>query len=122
MTKKSIPRFNENLPDALSTETAKSIIKEIKKWVNQHSNLIVDYERWYCGITNHPPTRKAGHKYDIEAEPYAWQDFNAKSRRIAEAIETYFHNLGMKDHDTKGGSAQDSKYIYVYKKHPTWFD
>lgn len=122
MAKKNTPRFNENLSPALSTETAKEIISEIKKWTRKHSIIDVDNTRWYCGITNNPPKRKSGHKYDIEAEPYAWKNFNAKSRRIAEAIETHFHRLGMKDHDTKGGSAEDSKYVYVYKKHPTWFD
>lgn len=115
-------RFNPNLIDAIKTITAKEIIKEIKKWCNYHSTIEVDYVRWYCGITNKPDKRKNQHKNNNKSDPYAWIEFDARSRRIAEAIETYFHNLGMKDSDTKGGSASDSKFVYVYKKRPTWFD
>ena len=115
-------RFDPNLPDALKTKTAKGIIAKIKSWSNYHSTFGVDYARWYCGITNKPDTRKSQHKHTNQADPYALNEYDAKSRRIAEAIETYFHDLGMKDSDSKGGSAVDSKYIYVYKKRPTWFD
>jgi hypothetical protein len=122
--KKKLPskRFNKNLAPALSTKTAKSIIVSIKNWAYNHSTIGIDYTRWYCGITNHPPSRKSQHRAVNEAEPFVWNEWDAKSRRIAEAIETYFHELGMKDKDTKGGSAEDSKYIYVYKKHPTFWD
>ena len=71
MAKQKIHRFNPNLPDALTTDTAKEIIKEIESWTYKHSIIEVDYKRWYCGITNNPPQRRSGHKYDIEAEPYA---------------------------------------------------
>ena len=122
--KKKTPskRFNANLPDALSTKTAVSIIASIKRWAEKHSTITSDYTRWYCGITNHPPSRKSKHKSVNEAEPFVWFEWDAKSRRIAEAIETYFHDRGMKDKDTKGGSSEDSKYVYVYKKHPTFLD
>lgn len=106
----------------LKTDLAKRIIKEIENWIEINSILIVDYGRWYCGITNNPPTRKSAHRHNISAEPYAWKDFNASSRKMAEILETYFHNLGMKDHDTKGGSKPNSKFIYVYKLIPTTFD
>lgn len=120
MTKKF--RFNPNLPLAISTITAKETIKNIKKWCNRHSTIEIDYKRWYCGITNKPNKRYNQHKNSNNADPYAWVSYDAKSRRIAEAIETYFHNLGMKDSDSKGGSAENSKFLYIYKKKPTWFD
>lgn len=115
-------RFNPNLPDALGTATAKEIIKDIKRWRMKNSILEIDYSRWYCGITNNPYTRKNQHKSKNGSDPYAWLELDARSRRIAEAVETYFHDRGMKDSDSKGGSAENSKFIYVYKKRPTWFD
>ena len=115
-------RFNPKLPDPLTTATAKNIIPEFIAWVNIHSAVFSDYGRWYCGITNSPPTRKAQHQSSIQSEPYAWFHRNAGSRRIAEAIETYFHEEGMLDHDSKGGSAENSKYVYIFKKKPTIFD
>ena len=117
-------RFNPDLPNPLTTDTAKKIISEIKAHTQKHAKLInADHSLWYCGITNDPDARNKGHKSANKEEPYAWKEWNAKSRRIAEAIETYCHNtLKMKDKDTKGGSAEDSKYIYVYKKHTTFLD
>ncbi len=115
-------RFNTTLLAAISTDTAKYIIKEINCWVDKHSNGWIDYCNWYVGITNHPPTRRSAHKQNNSSDPHAWKDWNAKSRRISEAVETYFHDLGMKDYDTKGGAIESSKWIYVYKKHPTLLD
>jgi len=41
----------------------------------------------------------------------------------AEIIETYFHSKGMLNTDDKGGyDKENSKYVYVYKKHPTILD
>lgn len=129
MLKKSSPKksvkiktINTIKTNPLSTPTAKSIIKDFKKWMAQHSNIEVDYSRWYCGITNNPPKRKNAHKHTNRKDTFAWVDKNAKSRRIADAVETYFHKLGLKDSDSKGGSKIDSKYVYIYKKRPTWFD
>src|ERR1700749_4849761 len=121
VTKKA-PRFNPKLPDAIKTLTAKSILNKIKNWSRYHSTWEVDYSRWYCGITNKPHIRKNQHKHSNKADPYAWVEYDAKSKRIAEAIETYFHKLGMKDSDSKGGSVIDSKYVYIYKKRPTGLD
>lgn len=116
------PRFNPNLPKPLTTITAKNIIKSFNKWIAANSKIDVDYSRWYCGITKNPYKRYSNHKSSIKSEPYAWVEMDAKSRRIAEAVETYFHSLGVKDSDSKGGSSVDSKYVYIYKKRPTWFD
>lgn len=116
------PRFNPNLPNPLTTITAKNIIKAFQKWIATHSTIEVDYNRWYCGITNNPYKRQSSHKSTNKSDPFAWVEMDAKSRRIAEAVETYFHKLGVKDSDSKGGSSIDSKYVYIYKKRPTWVD
>lgn len=117
-------RFNPSLPDPLNTPTAIVIIAEIMAHTQLHAKLVnADHTRWYCGITNNPDARSTAHKSKNGNEPYAWKEWNAKSRRIAEAIETYCHDiLKMKDKDTKGGGKDDSKYIYVYKKHTSIFD
>ena len=93
------PRFNPSLPKAKSTITAKSIIRKVNAWCLYHSTIGIDYARWYCGITNNPPKRKTAHKAANATDPYAWCASDAKSKRIAEFIETHFYNLGMKDSD-----------------------
>ncbi len=114
-------RFNENLPSPLSTDTAKSIISKIERWVEKHSTAWVVYGNWYIGITNNPNARASAHK-SANGHLYFWNEYDARSRRIAEAIETRFHNKGMKERDLKGGARDDSRYVYVFKKHPTIAD
>jgi len=106
----------------LQTQTAKSIVRKIEYWVKKNSTVYVEYKNWYVGITNKPHKRKAGHKTNIKAEPYFWQEYNARSRQIAEAIEKRFHDKGMREARHAGGVRMDSKYVYVYKKYPTIFD
>ena len=114
-------RFNENLQPALSTITAKSIIAKIKRWMLKNSTAWVKYSNWYIGITNNPTARASAHR-SANGHLYFWKEYDAKSRRIAEAIETHFHKKGMKEKDLKGGAKDDSRYIYVYKKYPTIAD
>jgi len=107
----------------LRTKTARLIIKEINNHIKKNSTLVVVYENWYCGITNNPDARKRVHKNKNNETPAFWKSFNARSVRIALALETYFHKKGMLDTDDKGGYDKNtSKYIYIYKKHPTIFD
>lgn len=106
----------------LQTETAKSIVRKIKYWVEKNSTVFVDYSNWYIGITNKPHIRKSQHAVNIEGKPYFWQEYNARSRQIAEAIEKSFHDRGMKEKRHAGGARDDSKYVYIYKKYPTIFD
>ncbi|MCT4588334.1 MAG: hypothetical protein N4A71_10965 [Carboxylicivirga sp.] len=44
------------------TPTYKRVRKEIMEWVNDHSDLVVINDNWYCGMTNNPEIRKAAHK------------------------------------------------------------
>jgi hypothetical protein len=106
----------------LQTDTAQSIIRRIEYWVKKNSTFFVEYSNWYIGITNKPHIRKSQHTTNIEGKPYFWQEYNARTRNIAEAIEKRFHDKGMKDARHVGGAKSDSKYVYVYKKYPTIFD
>ena len=107
----------------LKTKTAKKIIKEIELQVSENSTLYVEYSNWYCGITNNPTVRKSGHKSKNNRKPAFWKSFNARSVKISLSIETHFHKKGMLDTDDKGGyDKEKSKFIYVYKKHPTILD
>ena len=107
----------------LKTVTAKKIIKEIELYISENSTFFIKYENWYCGITNNPNTRKSGHKTKNNTVPALWKPFNARSVKISLAIETYFHKKGMLDTDDKGGyDKEKSKFIYIYKKHPTILD
>lgn len=106
----------------LQTETAKKIIRKIEYWIQKNSTISVAYENWYIGVTKAPPTRKGQHKSKIETEPYFWQEYNARTKEIAVAIEARFHRKGMKESHKTGGVRIDSKYVYVYKKYPTIFD
>ena len=108
---------------ALKTKTAKKIIKEIESHTFQNSTFFVVYENWYCGITNNPSVRKTAHKSKNNKTAFLWECFYARSVNIALAIETYFHSKGMLNTDNKGGyDKEGSKYIYVYKKHPSILD
>jgi len=115
--------LNMKKDNPLKTKTAKKIIKEINAFTFENSTFKVKYSRWYCGITNKPATRKSGHKSTNNRTPALWKSFNARSVKIALAIETYFHKKGMLDTDDKGGYDKvKSKFIYIYKKHPTILD
>ena len=106
----------ENLTSALSTETAKSIIGQIERWVAENSTGRVVCENWYVGITNYPYARASAHQL-ADGQLKFWKVYDAKSRRIAEAIETFFHDKKMQGKDVKGGAKDDSRYIYVYLKY-----
>ena len=97
-------------------------MRKIKYWVQKNSTVFIDYSNWYVGITNHPHIRKSQHSINIEGNPYFWQEYIARTREIAEAIEKSFHDRGMKEKRHAGGARSDNKYVYVYKKYPTIFD
>lgn len=108
--------------EALKTETAKRIIREINLWTKKNSALSVNYSNWYVGITADETNRKSSHKSNNYGEIFFWQCFNARSVNIARAIETYFHKKGMLEKDLPGAITERSKFVYVYKKNPTLVD
>lgn len=113
---------DDNNMTPLQTETAMKIIRKIEYWVKKNSTISVMYKNWYVGVTNAPHIRKRQHKTKIETEPYFWQEYNARTKEIALAIETRFHKKGMKESHKTGGVRTETKYVYVYKKYPTIFD
>lgn len=108
--------------DPKQTATYKSIVKQVNAWVKTHSYVLVDYSNWYVGITRDPAGRFSVHKHKNDETPLHWKHFNARSNKIAQTIETFFHKKGMLETDKKGGISADSKYVYLYKKHPSIFD
>lgn len=106
----------------IQTKTAKQVIKLIEKHLKEHSNFIIDYNRWYCGVTNNPIKRKSGHKTKNKTEPYFWTHYYCRSKNISLALEKYYHDKGMLETDQQGNVVEDSCYFYVYKKHPTIVD
>lgn len=103
-------------------KTTTKIIKQIEAYVKQNSTIYVNYSRWYIGVTNNPEIRKSQHKSLNNEEPYAWKHWYCYSKENALDIEKYFHQKGMLETDKTGGVADDSKYVYVYKKYPTILD
>jgi len=106
----------------MKTETEKQIIRKINAWAKKNSTLEIDYKRWYIGVTNNEQARKSKHKSAIGGDIYFWQAYNARSKKLALAIELYFHNKGMLETKLPGGTAEDTKMVYVYKKYPTILD
>lgn len=104
------------------TKTYRTIKRQIETWVINHSDIEPDYTRWYCGITRNPKVRKAQHRV-VYRETYFFNAWYAYSKEIASALETHFHEVkGMKDKDLKGGSKNDTWYIYVFKASPNIID
>ena len=108
--------------EPLKTPTAKTIIKSIENWIAENSTLAVNYSRWYVGVTNNEQSRKSKHKSDTGGDIYFWHSYNARSKKIALAIELHFHKKGMLETHLPGGTAIDTRLVYVYKKRPTLID
>ena len=107
--------------NSIDSQTAQYLIKEIKKWRNNHSLVIAKNENWYIGITNNPDARKKQHESKAKKENFDVSYFtvwNAKTINIALAVETYWHERGMLETDIKGNYENNSIFIYVYKKYP----
>jgi len=86
---------------------------------------MINYSRWYSGITKTPKDRKSSHNSSPKnpSGAYFWYAVNVKSVRIALALETSLHKLGFLDTDDKGGyDREKSKWVYVFKRKPTIID
>jgi predicted GIY-YIG superfamily endonuclease len=103
-------------------KTTTKIIRQIEAYVKQKSTIIIDYKRWYIGVTNNPSIRKSQHKSLNNEEPYFWKHWYCYSKENALTVEKYFHKKGMLNTSKQGGTAENSKYVYVYKKYPTLID
>lgn len=93
----------------------KSAIREaIKRFVESNSILFTDYTNWYIGITNKVGTRRNQHQNNHGRQFNLFKYWEAVSAREAADLEREFQKAGM--HGAGGGWAQDSYYIYVYKR------
>lgn len=118
---KTVVKQKKDVPP-IKTITAKRAIKQINNHVKDHSQININYSRWYCGVTNSSNQRQINHRYKIKSETYFWLKIYCFSKRIALAVEKHFHNLGMLDKNLTGGVNEETKYVYVYKINPTIFD
>jgi|SRR5690606_8433140 len=98
------------------TKTYKSINAQITKWVYDNSILYVNNGNWYAGITNDLNRRKIEHTVKQKDKLWCWKCWDAKSLRIANALENSLSRRGFLNAPFKGGAISTSKYIYVYKK------
>lgn len=101
------------------TKTYRSINAQITKWVEQNSILYVKRGNWYAGITNNENRRKIEHRIKNQDKIWCWKCWDAKSLRIANALENSLSRRGFSNAPFKGGAKSTSKYIYVYKKFAT---
>jgi hypothetical protein len=91
-----------------------SLRASIKRYVESNSLLFTDYSNWYIGITNKVGTRKGQHQNNHGRQFKLFKHWEADSARDAADVEREFQDAGM--HGAGGGWAQDSYYIYVYKR------
>lgn len=104
------------------TKTYRSINSAISAWINKNSVLWTDKSRWYAGITNDENRRRIEHAVKNKEAIRCWKCWDAKSLRIANALESSLSARGFLNSPYKGGAISTSKYIYVYKKIATGFE
>lgn len=104
------------------TITYKKVLSEIITWVNDNSTIIADPPRWYAGITNDQKRRNKEHRIKNARDCKYWKYWDARSLRIAVALETALKELELCHEDGQRGANINSRFIYVYKKFPTIFD
>ena len=91
-----------------------SVRAAIKKYIESNSVFLISYSNWYIGITNRVGTRRGQHQNNHGRAFKLFKHWEADSAREAADLEREFQDAGM--HGAGGGWAQDSYYIYVYKR------
>lgn len=107
--------------NSFDSKTAQSILKELNDWLLEKSLFYTDHERWYIGITDNPDRRYKEHLRNSRINNFSVKHFkywHAKTFKIARAIESHGHSIGMLDTDLLGNANENSVFIYVYKKIP----
>lgn len=96
-----------------------SIIAHVKK----HSIGVVDYSKWYCGITSQTAcARLKQHEFARKFSALYLRDWDAESLPNAHDIEVYFHHKGMKNDKRLGNATENSTTVYVFKENKTLMD
>lgn len=68
------------------------------------------YSLWTIGITNDPERRKTEHRNEGKNIQY-WKDWKADTETIAQNVEKYFLDKGMKGGI---GGGDDSTFVYIF--------
>ena len=92
--------------EVLSLKTTADIIAQLELWIVKHSVLVKDYTNWFVGIADIETTTN-GLKH--------LKSINAESMQVAMAVETYYHDKGMKTTFYKGGTSAKTKHVYIHK-------
>lgn len=77
------------------------------------------YSEFYVGITN-DVERRLFQEHNVNRETMWWAYNTATSKEIAERVEKYYLDKGMRGNT--GGGTPDSKVVYCYAIAPTTFD
>ena len=92
--------------------TTKQIISDINKHLQYSSKAY--YSDFYIGITNDVYRRLFGaSEHNVNKETNWWIYRTADSKEIAEEVEKYLLDLGMKGN--QGGGRADTTKVYCYE-------
>lgn len=96
-----------------SFSKVKRTIKNMQRFVRNHSLLYVEWDNWYVGVTNDLDKRLAAHRRRYGKDFKVQAHFELSDARQAAAVEKHFLGKGMQG--SGGGWARDSVYVYVFK-------
>ena len=100
------PKHIHTYEEVVAHKNATDIIAQMEQWVSEHSLLLKDYTYWYIGVEDFETTTK-GLKH--------LKSMKAEDMDTALAVETYFHNKGMKTTFYKGGISAKTTHVYIHK-------
>ena len=83
---------------------ASDIITEIEELVKSQTEG--DYSKWRIGRANEPEDSKNQH-----GNPDSWRDWDADSIEVANEVESYFLDKGMRQ---EGEGYENADFIYVF--------
>ena len=90
--------------------TKEKIIEAFQTFLSESSKQ--RYSDFYVGITNDVDRRLFG-EHNVDKEHWGWIYAQANDKNVAQLVEEYFLNKGMKG-DT-GGGTDDTVYVYCYE-------
>ena len=105
----------------MTTAAVKSVVDTLKDWYNENKGYFDDESDFYCGITNDPETRKSQHEnQDHDGRTITRMiAIECKDKDRVADVETKMEDegfdIGNPPHETNG-AAEDSKWVYLYKK------
>lgn len=103
------------------TKTYRSVVAQINAHVAAHSVLMVDWGRWYVGITC-DVERSAGEHGLSYSELVGFRSFYARTDAIASAVVDFYARKGAYNYTGAQGAVEGSRWVHVFKAHPTLQD